>query len=202
MAHAIGNVPLKLNAWNVDFAVWCSYKYLCSGPGSVAGIFLHRTHHESKDLCFLEGWWGNRLESRFEMDLKFDPYKGARRLQLSNSCILSVVCHLSSLQIFAKTTIDEMRAKSWRLCQYFRKLLSKGENTEKMLIITPNSYEESGAQLSLYFRNNCHQVHDYLASKGIIGDLRKPNVIRFSLSAINTFQEVHTLATELKNNIK
>lgn len=223
MAHAIGNVPLKLNEWNVDFAIWCSYKYLSGGPGAIGGIFLHRHHHKNQNLFFLEGWWGNKLKSRFDMDLTFDPYEGAKRLQLSNSCPLSMVCLLASLQIFNKTTIQELRRKSWNLSQYFRKLLKTEEeilkkdqrndrmenvqkikeNTKEIIIITPELFEESGAQLSIYSpHNNCHQIHDHLVSKGIIGDLRNPNVIRFALSGFNTFQEIHSLAMELKFFIK
>lgn len=213
LAHAVGNVPLQLHDWNVDFAAWCNYKYVNSGPGAIAGIYVHEKYtlnnDPSKYVPRLAGWWGNNSEDRFKMLEKFDPIQSALSYRQSNPSVLDCVCVRSSLNIFAKAGgIGALRLKSIQLTQYLEDLLTKSayfyELTPPKLsvgfqILTPLISEQRGAQLSLLFhphnddpsKNVMEKVFGYLHSHGVICDERRPDVIRLAPTPLyNTFTDV------------
>jgi kynureninase len=195
LAHAAGNVPLKLHNWNVDFATWCSYKYMNSGPGGISGIFVHEKHFENKKLNRFEGWWGYRQDKRFLMAPGFQPDKGAAGWQVSTSPIMLLALHKAALDIFEQAGgLAPLYAKSELLTGYLEFLIDeinqqKGESI--FTIITPRNKNERGCQLSIVCKNNARQTFNYLSENGIIGDWREPNVIRLSpVPLYNTFTEV------------
>ncbi len=202
LAHAIGNVPLQLHDAAVDFAVWCSYKYLNSGPGAVGGAFVHERHCNNLQLKRLGGWWGNDEKTRFLMRKGFVPVASVDAWQHSNAPVLSIAALCSSLDIFLEATIEQLRAKSILLTGYFRYLLSKNNN-ENFEIITPSSQAECGSQLSLLYQKNGKATHDALLKQGVLSDWREHNhsgegegVIRLAPTALyNTFAEVRQAAT-------
>ncbi|MFT4063014.1 MAG: kynureninase [Edaphocola sp.] len=179
LAHAMGNVPLQLHDWNVDFACWCSYKYLNSGPGGVAGIFVHEKHGNDPHTFRLAGWWGNDEGTRFKMQKGFEPAKGAAAWQMSNAPVFNMVAHRASLDIFDKTSMAELRGKSVQLTAYLEFLLLQLGNLD-FEIITPPEPERRGAQLSLFFKKHGRKVFDALTEKGVMADWREPNVIRIA----------------------
>ncbi len=190
LAHAVGNVPLQLHDWNVDFACWCSYKYLNSGPGGVGGIFVNEKHGNNPDTFRLAGWWGNEESTRFKMAKGFVPTQGAASWQMSNAPVFNMVAHRASLDIFDKVTMQQLRSKSLLLTSYFEYLLQKLSNLN-FEIITPSTPEKRGAQLSLLFGNDGRKVFDILSANGIIADWREPNVIRFApVPLYNSFEDV------------
>lgn len=176
LAHAAGNVPLRLHDWGADFAAWCSYKYLNAGPGAVSGAFVHERHHR-EDLPRFAGWWGHRSDIRFRMDKAFEPEPSADAWQLSNPPILAMTPLKASLALFDEIGIDRLRAKSLKLTAYMESLIRArcGNDVE---IITPSDPLERGAQLSLVMRENVTGVRDLLEERGIVADFREPNVIR------------------------
>ena len=200
LAHAVGNVELDLHKWNVDFACWCSYKYLNSGPGGIAGIFVHEKHDNSQ-LPKLVGWWGNQKNSRFEMNPEFSPIKGAAGYQLSNPNVFATVSLLASLQIFEKAEMKALRLKSIAMGKYFYSLVSE---MDKVDIITPNDPAKRGCQFSLKFEpERMQQVFKFLKNNGVICDERKPNVIRVApVPLYNTFNDILKFAGLLKKGIK
>src|SRR5271154_3797023 len=173
MAHAAGNLELQLHDWNVDFAVWCSYKYLNGGPGCVAGCFVHERHARNQGLPRFAGWWGHDKSSRFQMPSHFQPIPGAEGWQLSNPSILSMAALRASMEIFDEATIRRLRAKSEALTAYLEFLLTK-QPCEKFSILTPRDPSQRGAQLSLQMRKGDRAVCDLLAQQGIICDWREP----------------------------
>ncbi|EWC44097.1 hypothetical protein DRE_07154 [Drechslerella stenobrocha 248] len=177
LAHAVGNVELNLHDWNVDFAVWCSYKYLNSGPGAIGGIFVHESQSKRGRLT---GWWGHDKATRFTMENEFSAIPGAAGFQHSNPSVLATVCLLGSLRVFSRATMKAIREKSIRLTGYMEKrLLSDQESSEHYTIITPRSYFERGAQLSLLFKGGIMEpVYEKLEAAGIVVDKRQPDVIR------------------------
>jgi kynureninase len=192
LAHAIGNAPLQLHSWGVDFAIWCSYKYVNSGPGGVSGIFVHEKHHTA-GLNRLAGWWGYDEARRFEMTKGFVPMPGADGWQLSTPAILALAVHRASLAIFEKAGIENLRAKSVKLTAYLEFVLGEINNAHGSPIIqmTPADPNERGAQLSLLVNTNGKQLFDYLVQQNIIGDWREPNCIRLAPTPLyNTFEEV------------
>jgi kynureninase len=191
LAHAIGNVPLKLHEWKVDFATWCSYKYLNSGPGGVSGIFVHEYHHD-KELPRFAGWWGNDENVRFLMQKEFRPMRGAEGWQQSNAPILSMAAHLASLKIFEEAGMDNLRQKSIRLTGFAHFLLSQIEDSHKNIsVITPSHPEERGCQLSLKIKTNGKEIFHRLMQKNIICDWREPDVIRIApVPLYNSFTDV------------
>lgn len=198
LAHAVGNIELKLHEWQVDFAVWCTYKYLNSGPGGVGGIFVHE-HHANR--LRLLGWWGNDLKTRFDMNIEqFDSLYGAQGYQISNPSVLNMVSLLGSLEIFSKASMPSIRQKSILLTGYLEYLLLTLCSEAHFTIITPRNPEERGAQLSLRFHEDFTQiVFDQLEANGIIVDLRKPDVIRVApVPLYNTFEEVFDFVSILK----
>jgi kynureninase len=186
LAHAAGNVKLELHKWGVDFAVWCSYKYLNSGPGSVAAAFVHEKHHNS-NLPRFAGWWGHNKENRFEMPDEFNAIKSAEGWQLSNPPILSLAAIRASLSIFDEVGIDKLVAKSKELTSYLLFLLNAIE-TDRIEIITPN---ERGCQISIRVKNGNKQIFDFITEKGVVADWREPDVIRVApVPLYNSYMDV------------
>ncbi len=177
LAHVIGNVPVSLNGWGVDFAVWCSYKYLNGGPGAVGGVFVHEKHAGEPETPRLGGWWGNDEKTRFKMEKGFIPKPDASGWCMSTSQVFNTVCLKASLEILDEAGAENLRAKSIALTGYLEYLLSNLTGLE-FEIITPTIPEERGAQLSLYFKERGREIHDAMIENGIIVDYREPGVIR------------------------
>ena len=192
LAHAVGNVPLSLHRHNVDFAVWCSYKYLNSGPGAIAGIFVHSAHGDNFQLPRYAGWWGHDEDERFSMRKGFKPMRGADGWQLSNVPIFQSAALLAALEIFETATIRALRKKSLLLTGYLEFLLKLSDPEERhYAIITPEKPAERGCQLSLLFKRDGKRVFNHLSNAGVIADWREPNVIRVApVPLYNTFEEV------------
>lgn len=203
LAHAVGNVPLNLHRDGVDFAVWCSYKYLNSGPGGIAGAFVHEHHAKNSDLHRFSGWWGHNEKERFQMKKGFIPMPGVDGWQLSNFPILSGAAHLASLEIFQRADIKNLRKKSIALTGYLEFLLNKIDpNETTFTILTPKKIEERGCQLSIFIKKNGKKVFNALTKAGVIADWREPNVIRVApVPLYNTFEEVFRFAEIFKKAI-
>eukprot|EP01083_Nonionella_stella_P292027 993452_1 len=198
LAHGIGNIPLQLHKWNVDFATWCSYKYLNSGPGSISGVFVHERHHNNTEFKRLTGWWGQKLSDRFNMGHVHVPKKGAQAWQISNPPVLPTVCLQASLEIFNEAGIHNLRYKSLALTGYLEVLLNRYVS-EYVTIITPKEKERRGCQLSLYFNRNIEKIHKQLSKQGVICDLRKGTVMRIAPTPLyNTFGDVWEFVAILK----
>jgi kynureninase len=196
LAHAAGNVPLELHDWDVDFAVWCSYKYLNSGPGAVAGCFVHERHGQHAQLPRLAGWWGNDPATRFQMHTQreFVPRPGADGWQISNPPILAMVPLRASLDLFDAAGMPALRAKSQRLTGYLEYLLARLP-AGRLEIITP---QRRGCALSMAVHDQPRELLRQLEQKGIVCDFREPNVIRAApVPLYNTFHEVWTFARTL-----
>lgn len=202
LAHAVGNVPLKLHEWGVDFAIWCSYKYLNGGPGAIGGAFLHENHFGSQKLKRLDGWWGQSLQNRFSMEDEHKPLSGAQAFQQSNPSVLSVVSLQGSLDLFTMAGMDRLRNKSVRLTKFLEDLLIK--HCKSIQIITSADPRYRGCQLSLLFPNDCvKRIHERITSKGIICDVREPNVMRIApVPLYNSFKDVFQFVEALKEAIK
>lgn len=202
LAHAVGNVPLQLHDWGVDFACWCSYKYMNSGPGGVAGIYVHEKYSKLKEIPRFEGWWGYDPETRFNMTAEFEPMVGAGAWQVSNAPVFTMACHRAALDIFDQTSMAALREKSEKLTGYLEFLIKeiikeKGENSIR--IITPENPAERGCQLSLIFPTKGKEVFNSLTDAGIISDWREPNVVRVApVPLYNSFEDVYIFAQELK----
>jgi kynureninase len=191
LAHAAGNVPLRLHDWAPDFAVWCSYKYLNGGPGCVAGCFVHERHAQAWDLPRFAGWWGHDEKSRFQMGPDFHPMAGAEGWQLSNPPILALAPLRASLEIFAEAGMERLRAKSRSLTGYMEFLLQRQQD-RKFSIITPADAEMRGAQLSIRLARHGRELCDQLAAQGVIGDWREPDTFRVAaIPLYNSYQDVH-----------
>ena len=198
LAHAVGNVTLQLHDWGVDFACWCSYKYLNSGPGGVAGAFVHKHHGNNPKVFRLAGWWGNDEKSRFKMNKGFHPQKGAASWQMSNAPIFNMVAHRASLDIFEKAGMPALREKSDKLTAYLEFLLNRID-TLPFKIITPSAKEARGAQLSMLFEARGKEVFEALSAAGIVADWREPNVIRLApVPLYNTYEDVYALYEVMK----
>lgn len=196
LAHAAGNLAMNLHDWNVDFAAWCSYKYLNSGPGAIAGCFVHQRHGKNLDLPRYAGWWGNDPATRFKMQLipQFIPREGADGWQVSNPPILSMAPLKASLELFDAAGMDELRAKSLKLTGYLRFLLEQNTRDD-FQIITPREDEAHGCQLSILMKNQPRQKLKSLEDAGVVCDFREPNVIRIAPTPLyNTFHEVWRFA--------
>jgi kynureninase len=190
---------MQLHDWGVDFACWCSYKYLNSGPGGVGGIFVHEKHGNNPDTLRLAGWWGNEESTRFKMKKGFVPAKGAASWQMSNAPVFNMVAHAASLDIFEKVSIDTLRQKSLHLTAYLEYLLQQLDHLS-FTIITPREPQRRGAQLSLLFHNDGRKVFDALTSNGVIADWREPDVIRIApVPLYNSYEDVYRFYEVLKN---
>lgn len=205
LAHAAGNVELKLHDWDVDFACWCSYKYLNSGPGGVAGIYVHERFSRQTDIPRFEGWWGYEPETRFRMEGAFVPMEGAGAWQLSNAPVFTMACHRASLDVFDRTDMAALRAKSVRLTAYLEFLLKKiieEKGAQSMRIITPEDPAQRGCQLSLIFPSRGKEVFAAVTEAGIVADWREPDVMRVApVPLYNRFEDVFVFAEVLKNNL-
>lgn len=199
LAHAVGNVPLQLHEWGVDFAVWCSYKYLNSGPGSVAGCFVHERHADNAALPRFAGWWGHDKATRFQMGPAFHPIPGAEGWQLSNPPILPLAAQRASLEIFDEAGMDALRAKSEQLTGFMEQLILERLGA-KVRIITPAPPAHRGAQLSLRVPGEGRTVFRQLTSRGVVCDWREPDVIRVApVPLYNSFQDVCRFVEHLRN---
>ncbi|MFZ0522016.1 MAG: kynureninase [Candidatus Acidiferrales bacterium] len=202
MAHAAGNIPLRLHDWNADFAVWCSYKYLNGGPGCIAGCFVHERHAQNPDLPRFAGWWGNDKAARFHMEPQFQAIPGAEGWQLSNPSIVSMAALRASMDIFSEAGIEQLRAKSVGLTGYLVFLLEQ-KTSESFSIITPRDPAQRGAQLSLQIKSNGRALCDRLSRQRIICDWREPDILRVApVPLYNSFLDVHTFAEKFLAEIK
>jgi kynureninase len=198
-AHGAGNVELNLHDSGADFAVWCTYKYLNSGPGSLGGCFVHERHAYKKDLNRFTGWWSHNKETRFKMRDDFDQMPGAEGWQLSNPPILSMAAIRASLDIFAEVGMSRLTKKSKLLTGYFEFLL-KQLNEDIIKIITPSNPDDRGCQLSIQVKTANKALHTKLTESGIISDWREPDVIRCApVPLYNSFQDVYYLVNRLKD---
>ncbi len=192
LAHAAGNVPLQLHDWNVDFAVWCSYKYLNSGPGAIAGCFVHERHGRDMDLQRFAGWWGNDPNKRFLKHLlpHFEPVEGAQGWQISNPPILSAAPLRASLELFDAASMSALRAKSEKLTGYLQYLLDRS-SADRFEVITPSESDGRGCQLSILMHDRPKECHRALLDAGVVCDFREPNIVRVApVPLYNTFHEV------------
>lgn len=205
LAHAVGNVALQLHDWDVDFACWCSYKYLNSGPGGVSGVFIHEKHARNKTLPRFAGWWGHNKAERFKMEKGFDGIPAAEGWQLSNAPVLSMAAHKASLDIFAEAGMDRLVAKSKLLSGFLHfvlKDINASAENKLVEVITPSNEEERGCQVSMLMREKGRQVFETLSRQGVIADWREPNVIRVApVPLYNTFEEVWKFGEIVKHTI-
>ncbi|WP_299128423.1 kynureninase [uncultured Winogradskyella sp.] len=197
-AHGAGNVDLDLHNSGADFAVWCTYKYLNSGPGSLSGCFVHQRHAYDKNLNRFTGWWSHNKETRFNMRHEFDVLPGAEGWQLSNPPILSMAAIKASLDMFNEVGMDNLLKKSKKLTGYFEYLL-KNLGEDVIRIMTPENPKERGCQLSIQVLNADKQLHHKLTKAGVICDWREPDVIRCApVPLYNSFEDVYLMVDKLK----
>jgi len=200
LAHAAGNVELHLHDWNVDFACWCSYKYLNSGPGGVAGAYIHEKHITNKELPRLAGWWGHDKENRFKMEKGFNPIPTAEGWQLSNAPVLSMAAHKASLDIFEDAGMENLTEKGKMLSDYLLLILNEiNEALPKKIIeiITPKN--NKGCQISILMLEKGKELFEALKQEGVIADWREPNVIRVApVPLYNSFEEVFKFGEIMK----
>lgn len=203
LAHAIGNVPLTLHDWGVDFATWCGYKYLNSSPGGVSGVFIHEKHARNTKIPRFGGWWGHNETQRFKMKKGFDPIPTADGWQLSNAPILLLAAHLASLELFEKAGMDRLREKSLRLTGYLEYLLQQmKESGSRIRIITPADPSLRGCQLSLFLPDGNKTIFSAITGRGVIADWREPNVIRVApVPLYNSFEDVFKFVTILEEEL-
>ncbi|MFC0773184.1 kynureninase [Terrimonas alba] len=194
LAHAAGNVELKLHDWNVDFASWCSYKYLNSGPGAVSGIYIHDRHVTNKELPRFAGWWGYTKATRFKMEKGFEPIPSAEGWQLSNAPVLSMAAHKASLDIFDEAGMDRLITKARLLSGYLHFILEEINKQQKVKwieVITPANETERGCQSSMLMLKKGKEIFTALTENAVVADWREPNVIRVApVPLYNTFEDV------------
>ncbi len=198
LAHGVGNIMPNLHENGPDFAVWCTYKYLNSGPGSLGGCFVHERHHTDKNIQRFTGWWGQNKDTRFNMRKGFDPIPTAEGWQLSNPPILSMAAVKASLDIFAAAGMKNIRAKSEKLTGYLEYLVNDLNNAH-ISIITPSDPTQRGCQLSIQVKNADKKLHTKLTEAGVISDWREPDVIRVAPAPLyNSFEDVYEMVERLK----
>ncbi|WP_121908154.1 kynureninase [Ulvibacter antarcticus] len=201
LAHGVGNIQPNLHASGADFAVWCTYKYLNSGPGSLGGCFVHERHADDKDLKRFAGWWGHNKETRFNMRHEFDALSGAEGWQLSNPPILSMAAIRASLDTFAEAGFDNLRKKSVTLTGFLEFLIDDLKD-DRISIITPRNPDERGCQLSIQVKSADKSLHTKLTEAGVISDWREPDVIRVAPAPLyNSYEDVFHFATRLKDTL-
>lgn len=202
LAHAAGNIELKLHDWQVDFACWCSYKYLNSGPGGVAGAFIHQKHIANASLPRLAGWWGYEKATRFQMEKGFKPIPTAEGWQLSNAPVLSMAAHKASLDIFEDAGMENLMVKGQQLSNYLLFILNdiNAVSTKKLIeVITPLNENEKGCQVSMLMLQKGKEVFEALKQQGVLADWREPNVIRVApVPLYNTFLDIFTFGQVVK----
>jgi kynureninase len=201
LAHAAGNVPLQLHDWGVDFAVWCSYKYLNGGPGAVGGAFVHEKHGRNLDLPRLAGWWGNDPTTRFRMQLQpdFIPREGADGWQVSNPPILSMAPLRASLELFDAAGMAALLTKSERMTAYLLYLLEVGGGSTRFEVITPHEPARRGGQISLLVHDRPREVLPALEAAGVVADFREPNIVRAAAAPLyNSYRDIWHFAQVLK----
>ena len=202
LAHGAGNVSPDLHDSGIDFAAWCSYKYLNAGPGSLGGLFVHEKHANNSDLPRFAGWWNHNKETRFNMRQPFDVMKGAEGWQLSNPPILSMAAIKASLDMFDEVGMKALRNKSEKLTGYFEFLIHQ-MNSDSIKIITPSNPKERGCQLSIQVKNADKSLHKKLTENNIITDWREPDVIRCApVPLYNRFEDVFKMVAVLKSLLK
>ena len=201
LAHAAGNIEMHLHDWDVDFACWCSYKYLNSGPGNIAGAYIHQRFVSDASLPRMAGWWGYDKDSRFKMEKDFKPIPTAEGWQLSNSPIISMAAHKASLDIFEEAGMENLLKKSKLLTGYLIFVLNEINAQKRVLeIITPENEKERGCQVSVVILQNGKQVFDALKKHGVLSDWREPDVIRFApVPLYNSFEDVFQFGQILKH---
>lgn len=206
LAHAAGNIHLKLHDWGVDFAAWCTYKYLNSSPGGVSGIFVHERHEYKPELPRFAGWWGYDKETRFQMEPGFNPMKGAEGWQLSNAPVLGMAAHLASLDIFDEVGMEKLCAKRDDLTGYLEFVIdeiSERNNEATFEIITPRDKSKRGAQLSILAHGQGKALFDAMTEKGVVADWREPNVIRVAPAPLyNSYEDVFNFGRILEESIQ
>jgi kynureninase len=204
LAHAIGNVKLQLHNWNIDFACWCSYKYLNSGPGGVAGAFIHE-QHINKNLPRFAGWWGHIKETRFQMEKGFEPIGTAEGWQLSNAPILAMAAHKAALDVFEEAGMDRLQKKTKLLSAYLFFILqdiNKKAHKKIIEIITPLNEEERGCQVSMFMLERGREIFELLNNQGVVTDWREPNVIRVApVPLYNTFEDIWRFGEIIRSTI-
>ena len=206
LAHAAGNINLELHDWDVDFAAWCSYKYMNSGPGNASGCFIHEMHHNDLELPRFAGWWGHNKERRFKMEQTFDPVHGADGWQISNLPILSLAPYLASVEMFAEIGMEKLIQKRNKITAFLEFILHEIDaeipDTE-FEIITPQNQEERACQLSVFFHGQGRSLFDYLMKNGVVTDWREPNVIRFApVPLYCSFTDMYHFGQILKKGIQ
>ncbi len=204
LAHAAGNIELKLNKWNVDFAAWCSYKYMNSGPGNASGCFINEKYHNKKDIPRFEGWWCHNKERRFLMEPEFQPENGADAWQISNAPVLALAPYLASLEMFDEVGMPALIEKRNNIVAYLEFVLQEidKEVDSSFEIITPENQEERGTQLSVFLHGEGRELFNYLMKNGVITDWREPNVIRLAPAPFYcSFEDMYQFGQILKRGI-
>lgn len=201
LAHAAGNIQLQLHDWDVDFAAWCSYKYMNSGPGNASGIYVHERYLNRRDIPRFEGWWGTKKETRFLMQPEFDPMETADAWQISNAPVLSVAPYLASLEMFEEVGMQALIKKRNLIVSYLEFILQEidKEVESSFEIITP---QDRGTQLSVFLHGEGRPLFDYLMERGVITDWREPNVIRLAPAPFYcSYEDMYRFGQILKEGI-
>ena len=216
LAHGAGNIELKLHEWKVDFACWCSYKYLNSGPGGVSGVFIHEKHCNNTELPRFAGWWGHDKETRFLMEKGFQPMKSAEAWQMSNAPVLTMAAHKAAVAIFEEVGMEKLLKKQKMLSGYLEFIIDEINNNlisqivnpkssiinSSLEIITPRDWKERGCQVSVIAHGFGKELFNKLTNEGVISDWREPNVIRMAPTPLyNSFEDVYRFGEMLKNNV-
>ncbi len=201
LAHAAGNIELKMHEWGVDFAAWCSYKYLNGGPGAVGGAFVHERHADCDDLPRFAGWWGHDKATRFQMGPEFVPLSGAEGWQISNPPILQMAALRASLEIFEEAGMEALTEKSKKLTGYLETLVTS-IGDERISIITPTDDHQRGCQLSIRVKGGDRSLHERIMASGVSADWREPDVIRVApVPLYNSFTDVFRFAEVLRSQL-
>ena len=204
LAHAAGNIKLELHNWNVDFACWCSYKYMNSGPGNASGCFVHERHHGQNEIPRFAGWWGHNKERRFKMEPNFDPNDGANGWQISNLPVLTLAPYLASVEMFNEIGMEALIAKRDHITSYLEFILHAidKEVDSTFEIITPSNPIERASQLSVFLHGEGRPLFDYLMQNGVITDWREPNVIRLApVPLYCSYEDMYEFGQILKRGI-
>ncbi|WP_295180654.1 kynureninase [uncultured Christiangramia sp.] len=204
LAHAAGNIELKLSEWNVDFAAWCSYKYMNSGPGNASGCFINEKYHNKKDIPRFEGWWGHNKERRFLMEPEFQPEFNADAWQISNAPVLALAPYLASLEMFAEVGMNSLLKKRDKIVAYLEFILHEIDKDvdSTFEIITPSTQKERGTQLSVFLHGEGKEIFNYLMENGVMLDWREPNVIRLAPAPFYcSYEDIYKFGQILKEGI-